>query len=236
MTKIQHIVEVAHLYPFSLNAADAPSGLEFWTALSQFWPPDRVQKWRGAVFGTETGTENVHNLISFSPDAHRLHTKAFFALESNDESLSTDKKSLTLRFYWLKKSETNVPANVLVRPELPDDLDPRTLNVGLFNVDTSTALLSGSRVVLNTEDPETAPLPHVHLIELQWMLNRVAALSAAAEPKDLSDGESDDDDDDDWGVAVRTSSPRESDSSFTSASASSPFDPFMKLPRRGEGA
>src|SRR5262249_49174956 len=46
----------------------------------------------------------------------------------------------------------------------------------------------------STVDPMLRPLPNFVLLEMQWILHRVAAMSGAAEPQDEY-GDSDDDDD-----------------------------------------
>ena len=42
------------------------------------------------------------------------------------------------------------------------------------------------------EDPETHPLPHPALLEMQWILQRVVAMSGAAEIYDNFDNDDDD--------------------------------------------
>jgi hypothetical protein len=39
---------------------------------------------------------------------------------------------------------------------------------------------------IKTDGPENLPLPDVRLLDMQWVLNRVAGLSGAAEPRDDS--------------------------------------------------
>lgn len=45
----------------------------------------------------------------------------------------------------------------------------------------------GHGFTLETSDSNTHPLPNKHLLEMQWHLNRVVALSGAAEAPDLED-------------------------------------------------
>ncbi|EFE43423.1 hypothetical protein TRV_01808 [Trichophyton verrucosum HKI 0517] len=45
---------------------------------------------------------------------------------------------------------------------------------------------------MKTADPEELPLPDVALLEMQWMLNAVAAMSAGAEPTDIDYSDDDD--------------------------------------------
>lgn len=51
---------------------------------------------------------------------------------------------------------------------------------------------SGDEIRITTEDPQNCPLPHWDLLEMQWVLNRVVAMSGAVDV----DSEFDDVDDD----------------------------------------
>jgi hypothetical protein len=51
----------------------------------------------------------------------------------------------------------------------------------LFHIPTRQPDRSGDKISLKTDDPKTLPLPHFALLEMQWILQRVAAMSAAAE-------------------------------------------------------
>lgn len=70
-------------------------------------------------------------------------------------------------------------------------------------------ICSKDLITLKTPDPETLPLPHIKLIELQWFVNLAAAISAVAKAQysynDESDGCGD------WAMPLGLS-PRESES------------------------
>ena len=70
-------------------------------------------------------------------------------------------------------------------------------------IDTGEMIRSGDVICLETVDPEKLPLPDFRLLDMQWILHRVSALSGAAEPSDF-----DKDNDDEW--SAYTPSPRES--------------------------
>jgi hypothetical protein len=57
---------------------------------------------------------------------------------------------------------------------------------------------SGDEIYLETNDPEGLPLPDWRILDMQWILHRVTALSAAAEPRDDFNKEGDDD----WDMAL----------------------------------
>jgi len=64
----------------------------------------------------------------------------------------------------------------------------------LFNHETRRVISSGDEISLETDDPVNKPLPSLKLLEMQWFLHRVAAMSAATEPQDdFHDDDSDDD-------------------------------------------
>jgi hypothetical protein len=54
----------------------------------------------------------------------------------------------------------------------------------LFNHETISQICSGDEVSLETDDTVLRPLPDFRLLEMQWILHRVTALSGAAEPQD----------------------------------------------------
>jgi hypothetical protein len=55
------------------------------------------------------------------------------------------------------------------------------------------AVVSGDVFTLTTHDPERLPLPSWPLLEMQWHLQRIAAMSGAAEVRDYSNRDDDDD-------------------------------------------
>ena len=56
-------------------------------------------------------------------------------------------------------------------------------------------------ISLETDDPVTRPLPDFRLLEMQWFLHRVAAMSGAAEPQDNFRGGGDDSDE--WDTDIK---------------------------------
>jgi hypothetical protein len=67
------------------------------------------------------------------------------------------------------------------------------LSSKLWNHYTDKKISSGDEICLETDDPVTRPLPNFKLLEMQWFLHRVAAMSGAAEPQDEYGSDSDDD-------------------------------------------
>ncbi|GFF41160.1 hypothetical protein IFM51744_04714 [Aspergillus udagawae] len=59
----------------------------------------------------------------------------------------------------------------------------------LHDVRNDRPLLSGEMVTLETHDLENCPLPDTRILEMQWVLNRVLALSGTVKPNGLEDDE-----------------------------------------------
>jgi len=190
VTGVPEIAEAAHIYPFSMGKLkESEPSTSIWNVLRQFWSEERVNSWYNAVF--PTGTEVVHNLMSLSPNAHAFHGRGFFALEPME--ISDNKERLKVKFFWLRryKYSKGEKVDILSRPSLPGNLDPGPGGPGLLNVQTRREICSGDEIWLETEDPESLPLPDWRLLEMQWFLNRVVAMSGAAEPRDDFDEDGD---------------------------------------------
>jgi len=72
--------------------------------------------------------------------------------------------------------------DILTSPESPEGFDG---NIKLFHFPTERQVCSGDAISLTTDDPVTRPLPHLALLEMQWTLQRMAAMSGAAEIYDF---------------------------------------------------
>ncbi|KAK2745455.1 hypothetical protein FQN55_006149 [Onygenales sp. PD_40] len=196
------ILDVAHVYPFCMNKLE--SSEIFWETLKVYWTEEQVNAWKAAVSGP-MGTETVENLLCFSPDAHRLHGRARFALHLESFEGETNWQSMNLSFHWLKAGQKG---NIILT-QTPSLLAEKPVNYGLTNYEIKHDLISGDPICLESTDPETMPLPHARLMELQWLLSRVAALSGAADFLELSGD--DDDDGDGWGLPIDVESESSAD-------------------------
>lgn len=151
------------------------------------------------VSGPE-GAETIQNLICLSPTAHRMHGRGCFALEFIEEN--EEKTKSVLQFHWLNPGIPEKTIDILEPPSLSTDFPP---DYGLYmyqntsNDDGSNNNVhSGHEIHLETSDPINLALPHPSLLELQWIMNRVMALSGAAEAQSLWYDDDDDDDFDPW--------------------------------------
>jgi hypothetical protein len=178
-----------------LQSSSIPgSQITFWDMLKSFWSDDRIQKWRDAIFSNpenpDQGVETCSNLICLSRDAHKLWTDGYFAFEPT--KLSDDKKCLDVKFHWIpRRCSTDrrpVSVDILSLPPSLEDLD----GIRLYHFPTDQRIYSGRKFSLTTDDPVNHPLPHYELLEMQWILHRVAAMSGAANIYDDFDNDDDD--------------------------------------------
>jgi len=165
-----------------------------WDNLRLFWSKERVDAWHNAIF--PLGTETCQNLICLAPHAHAYWERAYFALKPI--RISDDMKRLDVQFFWLSSTPHVPEVNILQVPSLPADLDQGPNLAKLFNHETDTKIHSGCEISLETDDPVSRPLPDFRLLEMQWFLHRVTAMSGAAE---LQDDFYDDDDNGDDDIA-----------------------------------
>jgi hypothetical protein len=62
----------------------------------------------------------------------------------------------------------------------------------VHNAETKKLIASGDVITMTTDDPVTLSLPSWDLLQMQWVLQRLSAISGAAEPQDnFSDDSSD---------------------------------------------
>ncbi|OJJ72154.1 hypothetical protein ASPBRDRAFT_55379 [Aspergillus brasiliensis CBS 101740] len=173
-------VEVAHIFPRSLGKKGTEGVKDFWNALECFWTPQQLEAWKEQVLGPD-GVETCSNLMCMTNLAHELWEKAVFALKPL--SLSEDKRHLEVQFYWLPMNKYRRTMSVTAVPEpFPRNLSSTndTYKTVLWNMDTDTRVCSGDILTFKTDDPVGHPLPSMELLNMQWILHRVLALSGAA--------------------------------------------------------
>ncbi|KAJ9260016.1 hypothetical protein DTO207G8_713 [Paecilomyces variotii] len=188
--KVQDPVDKCHIFPFALGKEpEGSTQFLFWARLKTYWSAAKIEAWKRQVTGRDR-TEHCANLICLSPSAHRLWGKARFALKPFEPS--EDKKKMDLQFFWMPTYQYAKIARLTTPPSIPSDLRHGNLNAKLWNGDQDKRILSGDIITITTEDPENHPLPSFELLQMQWVLNRVVAISGAA---DVTDDELDDDDD-----------------------------------------
>ena len=146
--------------------------------LEKYWDANLISRWKTHVFGLK-GTEVCQNMITLSPSAHAYWGAALFALKP--VSLSKDQKELVVQFFWLRPVARVHRVSLRSRPVLHGDLGGSVSNIKLFNCQTEAKICSGDHITLTTEDPTTMPLPSIDLLEMQWVLHRLTALSSESD-------------------------------------------------------
>ena len=182
-------VEACHLYPWCAFGEKEPDRVRrFWAILRMFWPEDKVNSWHAKIFqdnrtSPRRGTETVENMFTLTATLHCFHSEGAFALRS--VRISDDKTQLELEFHWLARQQRDSTAKVDLRDEPLSSRDRTDSRAGVTfcrfeDSMKPTPLISGTRFMMTTDDPTNNPLPDPGLLELQWHLQRVVAMSGAA--------------------------------------------------------
>jgi hypothetical protein len=167
----------------------------FWWLLNVFWTEDRVTEWRNKIFPDpnhpDTGFEACFNLISLSPSAHWHWNKGRFALKPLE--MSDDKKKLIVQFFWQPQYSHG---NMDLVDLLEEPLSSRDLRftekegikylLARYQDDGSyRGVESGDIFTFITDDPAIRPLPSWELLDMQWVLQRLTAMSGGAGTPDV---------------------------------------------------
>jgi hypothetical protein len=173
-----------------------------WQLLSLFWPDRDVQAWKAAL-STAGGTEIFENLLTLAPTVHMCWGSCEFALKPIQ--MAPDNRSMEVKFYWLKHRPRTKYTSLLQTPDLPSDFPSGRGDMKFWDCLSEQKICSGHTIIMHTDDPINHPLPSEELLRMQWNLNRVAALSGAAEISDLHESSDDDDNYNDVLIADWTS-------------------------------
>ncbi|EEA19615.1 conserved hypothetical protein [Talaromyces marneffei ATCC 18224] len=178
------VLENSHIYPDSMGPLENRQA--FWERLELFWPKEKVDQWR-RILDTPEGTGSLVNTLTMNTLAHKAWGEALFALKHVKTSAREDK--IHLQFYWLKPQK-DIPTSLtkddfLKRPCLPSDECSGEDLLNFHNVKTLQPIRSGDVITMGSYFPSVKPLPSKELIELQWYLHRIVALSAAATEDEL---------------------------------------------------
>jgi hypothetical protein len=199
LTKMDEPFQICHIYPYSLSKKSETVRAEFWHVLGNFWSAETIAAWKRDIFGDQS-TEVCQNMLTLNTLAHDLWGMARFALEP--VKISEDRKTLTMRFWWLPRYSPRV-VRMRYPPPLRSDLKSGPGKSLMADCETENLIRSGHVIRMTTEDPETKPLPSFELLRMQWVLNRVAAMAGAADETD----EELDEDFDGFGASVLQSLP-----------------------------
>jgi len=190
----------------------------FWGLLKVFWDDDHVDKWRNKIFPDpqhpDPGVESCFNLMCLAAHAHGYWNDGRFALKPL--KLSDDEKELTVQFFWQPQYDHQLKDRIdlLKEPLSSEGLDSAEKDgkkyfLNRLSKDGTPQIHSGDIFTLTTDDPGSRPLPSWDLLEMQWILQRITAMSGAAGTPELELNDDDDIDscpalipDDDYGDII----------------------------------
>lgn len=116
-----------------------------------------------------------------TPTARGYYNRAWFALKPVNEEQDGENK-MTVEFYWLDRKKYESRMDLRTVPQLsPPGRVVGPGNARIWNHRNGTPLSSGDKICLETSDPLSSPLPSREILEMQWNLQRLSALSGAAE-------------------------------------------------------
>lgn len=121
---------------------------------------------------------------------------------------SGDGTWLTADMYWMPNPYGVVSMSLCSRPSLPSDLASAPNQGKVYNANRRR-ITSGYRITMTTRDPVEMPLASVDLVELRWVLDRIARLSGVDEKYGHEDWEDENEVD-----AAATPLPRQNDNSI----------------------
>jgi hypothetical protein len=168
-----------------------------------FWPEEKVQQWFNTIFQHDRslGTETCQNLLCLDPLVHTLWGDAKFALRPL--SSSGDNTVLELEFNWLQQYSSTLDRGSFDLLTIPRSNNGMTASgdkvrapTVLYSQHLGRPVQTGDILKVTTNDPIHLPLPSRELLEMQWLLTQVAAMSGAAEDKEIWVQQDDTDDDD----------------------------------------
>lgn len=194
--------QVAHIYPNcfieSPNTRRIP---HFWKVLEAFWTQEKINSWRLLRFHDSENPlkpfDACFNLICMNNAMQALWRDGRFAIRPL--TYNDNKTKLEAEIHWLPRYNHGPLDTIsLDTPTLSSrDLQNSSYRNGVPTVPIhidGQSITSGHKVVFETTDPKQLPLPSRELLEMQWVLNRVLSMSAAAEYQGYDEDEDDDDD------------------------------------------
>ncbi|KAI9691941.1 MAG: hypothetical protein M1822_008014 [Bathelium mastoideum] len=180
-------VNACHLYPWCAFGGKDPNRIRrFWAILRTFWSEDKVSSWHAKIFQddrTPRGTGTVENMYTLTSTLRRFHSEGAFALRP--VRMSNDKTQLELEFHWLARQQRDSTVRVDLREQPLSSRNRTDSEFGITfcrfeNSAKPTPLISGTRFTMTTNYPINKPFPDPGLLEMQWHLQRILAMSGAA--------------------------------------------------------
>ncbi|KAJ5101874.1 sugar transporter family protein [Penicillium alfredii] len=189
ITKASMSLEVVHLYKITEWADDQRL---FWATIKLFWGESRAKIWQDATITTTTTTtttninttnnplqssETPSNLVCLMSSVLSLWRSACFALKPL--RVTPDQRVLQAQFCWLRPASYRNLVSTTEMPRLQPDFESGTQQAGLWECVGDRRIRTGDVIDIRTDDPQKRPLPSLDLLQMQWTLARILALSGA---------------------------------------------------------
>lgn len=190
-------IEVAHIYPNYLihpRAEDAKRPFEFWDLLKIFWGAEKLASWQAELYrnpeNPTKAADTIKNLICMGPEIHKMWSNAHCALRPL--GYNGQKTELALEWHWLPKEHHNFDNEVDIT-KVPSPTMGLDCTAGQHNhvrvliktpPEAPRGLKTGDRILMMTPDPDNLPLPSHELLDLQFHLQRLSSMAAAADVDD----------------------------------------------------
>ncbi|KAJ5160416.1 uncharacterized protein N7482_007420 [Penicillium canariense] len=204
-------LQIAHIVLYKVHTSQQEG---FWRWMEPFWGVDEVRRWKTQILGAgETfDTEKVQNMMALACHVDIYWDQpicAFRPIRVNGDNTRMD-----IAFHWLplpdKKTRRidKVPIDEHPYPgmyERTGFTDSPGENISVFDMKTRVVIPSGHIFTITTDDPVQKPLPSFQLLELQWILTRIAAMQGAGGDEDSDmdyDGDSVANYNDDDGLSI----------------------------------
>lgn len=174
--------QACHIFPFSAIKRRGLLSDALQSILGMFWTSARGARLQALITDNAHILDTAKNMICLTPTLHSWWANAYFALEPYEQLPN----GVRIRLRWLKKTAF-VPWQAMPEPRT----DPRDyLNwpgeqegiLGIVDFESGHPLIDGSLFDLVSDDVDTQV--SWDLIEIQWDLLRMAALSGAGEVAD----------------------------------------------------
>lgn len=169
--------KAAYIVPFATRAKN-----NFWALnalLQTFWGAHQSMAWR-RQYEDAAITESTKNGISMNHQIHFWFNNARFALKP----LRQTQDGIVVQWHWLKRAILKPRAGIMATQDilLQAGLTDQSWGEFLAHRRSGVPIQTGQTFVLRAEKPED--LPSWELLEMQWNLQRIAAICGAADVTD----------------------------------------------------
>ena len=132
----------AHIFPYSLGKTQQKAALDIWKVLEMFLGRERKDQLLQLIFGprdattpnSKTQINALHNMITFSPDAHSSWALGMFSLEPL--GAEANPYELRAKFQWTPAKSKNSEELGIAADPTSIELIPLTTSTRLVNLET----------------------------------------------------------------------------------------------------